>query len=173
MASQYNTLSNCISSLRESVQLLDDSYKLLYDSTKDVVRIKKVLQTKRVFGLIPESDLNSAKTNFKVQVEPQVNQLLTTIDKELIKLNKKKINLQNKFDLQAVRLSGSSAAATAATSGTNLSLNKIGKIDSSKLNRLKFLRNKKERLKYSLSRLNLQDKKSRLSMTPLKHPDNV
>ncbi|KAK6200238.1 DASH complex subunit Spc19 [Scheffersomyces amazonensis] len=173
MAAPYNSLGNCLSSLRESVRLLDDSYKVLYDSTKDVSRTKKVLLTKRVFGLIPESDLKNAKVNFKGQIEPQLSSLLSTIDRELVKLNKRKVNLQNKYDLQAVRLSGSTSSSNTNTS-TNIPLDKISKVDSTKLSRLKFLRNKKERLKYSLSRLNLQDKKSRLSVTPsLPHPDNL
>lgn len=169
MSHPYNSLANCIGSLRESVNLLDDSLKTLVDTTSDIPRVRNVILTRRVFGLIPESDLNNAKQSFKNEVEPQLDILMVKIDRSLQRLHRRQTNLQNKRDLQAVRLSG----ASKRDSVIDLPLNRISKdVDELKLTRLKFLHNKKERLKYSLSRLNLQEQRTRLSFPPLPHPLN-
>ncbi|ODV80368.1 DASH complex, subunit Spc19 [Suhomyces tanzawaensis NRRL Y-17324] len=154
------SLQNCIMSLRESVALVEDSIKALDATTHDIPRVQKVLMTRRVFGLVPETDLENAKQTFKESVEPQISTMLERIDRELQKMSRRKINLQNRHDLQAVRLQGSKREAVDLPFSR---LRKLGPLDEAKLTRLKFLKNKKERLKYSLSRLRLQD---RLSVTP-------
>lgn len=169
MSHTYNSLSNCISSLSASVALLNDSLKTIDNATKDIPRLKKVLSTNKVFGLVPELDLESAKRNIQNEVQPQINALVLKIEKELSKLKRKKTNLASKVDLQQVRLENAAKSNRDSLSGIKgITANRISKgdIDELKLARLKLLQNKKERLKYSLSRLNLQDKRARLSTIP-------
>lgn len=169
MSHTYNSLSNCINSLSASVALLDDSLRAIDNATNDIPRLKKVLSTNKVFGLVPELDLESAKRNIQNEVQPQVDALVLKIEKELNKLKRKKTNLASKVDLQQVRLENAAKSSRDSFSGIKgISASQIskGEIDELKLARLKLLQNKKERLKYSLSRLNLQDKKARLSTIP-------
>lgn len=172
MPQQNSSINNCLISLRESVGLLGECVKILGDTTEDAPRLKKVLMTRKVFGLVPEMDLINAKKNFKNGIEPQIEEAIVRIEKEMARLKRRKINLHNKYDLQAVRLASSTKRDLVA----GVSLNKINKssIDELKLARLNLLRNKKERLKYSLSKLDLQDQKARLSIIPsLPHHNNV
>lgn len=90
MSHTYNSLSNCISSLSASVALLNDSLKTIDNATKDIPRLKKVLSTNKVFGLVPELDLESAKRNIQNEIQPQINALVIKIEKELSKLKRKK-----------------------------------------------------------------------------------
>lgn len=145
------------------------------NATKEIPRLKKVLATNKVFGLVPELDLESAKRNIQNEVQPQVDALVLKIEKELNKLKRKKTNLASKVDLQQVRLENAAKSNRDSLSGIKgILASRIAKgdIDEQKLARLKLLQNKKERLKYSLSRLNLQDKKARLSMIPSLPPQN-
>lgn len=164
MSHVYNSLSTCINTLRESVDILGDSVKLLDETTRDVPRLKKVLDTQKVFGLVPEIDLINAKKCFRDEIKPQIDSTMAKIEKEMNKLNRKKTNLRSKYDLQAVRLTSSKKR----DSFMGLPIKKINKdkLDELKLARLRLLRNKKERLKYSLSRLDLQEQRARLSLIP-------
>lgn len=155
MSSQLYTSSRILES---SVRLLDSSIKSLDKATRDVPRLKKVLDTQKVFGLVPELDLESAKKHLKMETHPQITYLMGKVEKELARLRRKKASLESKLQLQQVRLE------TAEKNGRDPRTTRHG--DDQKLARLKLLQNKKERLMYSLSRLNLQSTRARLSVVP-------
>ncbi|CAH2354797.1 DASH complex subunit Spc19p [[Candida] railenensis] len=167
----YNSLSNCVSSISASVSLLDDSINTLDDAAKDLARLKKVLSIKKVFGLVPESDLENAKQNIKSEVQPQIGSVLVRIRRELNTLERKKMNLIGKIDLQEQRLD---SARGGKSSSTNKKIRRKlvyrGDVSDEKLTRLMLLQNKKDRLKYSLSRHNLQSQRARLSKIPSLQP---
>lgn len=175
MAQTYNSLSNCISSFNASILLLKDSVDTLNDATKDVHRLKGVLATRKVFGLVPEMDLENAKRSVQNEIKPQMKAITAKIENEVSRLRRKKTNLVSKVDLQQVRLENAAKRSKESpTELKGLSASRISKgdIDELKLARLMLLQHKKDRLKYSLSRLNLQDKKARLSMIPILPPHN-
>ena len=151
----YNSLSNCVSSLSASVALLNESCNTLDEAVADISRLKKVLSITKVFGLVPELDLENAKKNVRHEVGPKMERSLFQIRNELGKLERKRMNLISKADLQRVRLE------TFGANPRDLMVTKS--VDESKLTRLRVLQNKKDRLKYSLSRMNLQ---LRLSTIP-------
>lgn len=151
--------------LDSSVELLNSSIRSLEYATRDVKRIKTVLNTQKVFGVVPELDLESAKRQVQSETNTQVSTLMGKLEKELERLRRKKAGLENKFKLQQVRLetaekNGRESFTTTLRGGIHKSA------EESKISRLRLLQNKKERLKYSLSRMNLQDTKARLSMIP-------
>lgn len=175
MAQSYNSLANCIQSLSASVSLLDNSLRTIDDSTRDVNRLRKVLRTNKVFGLVPELDLENAKRSVVNEVRPQIKVIIQKIDRELLRLRRRKTNLTGKVDLQQVRLENASKTnrdSLGSVRGGNEGVLLKGDVNEAKIARLRLLQNKKERLKYSLSRLNLQDKKARLSMIPSLPPDS-
>lgn len=148
--------------LQSSVGLLESSIESLDKAIADVPRLKKVLTTQKVFGLVPEVDLESAKRHLKDETHPQITYLVGKVEQELGRLKRKKASLENKLQLQQVRLT---TAENGRESMGRHSINK-GSVDDQKLAKLKLLQNKKERLKYSLSRINLQSTRARLSLIP-------
>lgn len=157
--------------LESSIDLLNSSISSLEYSTRDVSRIKVVLNTQKVFGLVPELDLESAKRQVQSETHSEISKLMSKLEKELERMKRKKAGLENKFKLQQVRLetaekSGRESFTTTLQGGIHKSAEEL------KIARLRLLQNKKERLKYSLSRLNLQDTKARMSMIPSLPPQS-
>lgn len=149
-----SSLRSCIGLLNESVQFLEESTTVLHSTTKDIPRIRRVLRTRQVFGLVPESDLTNAKQSFKLEINPKVKLIVLKIETELARQRKQKVKLQNKFNLQHVRLQG---GTTKKESKLQTLLNQAE--DNPKVQKLKFLRNKRDRLKYSLTQLNLHQRR--------------
>lgn len=143
--------------LQNTVRLLDSTISSLDTATRDTPRLKKVLETQKVFGLVPELDLESAKRHVHSETHPQIKHMVDRIGKEVGRLRRKKAALQSKVELQRVRLE------TAEKNRDSLGRSTANDI---KLERLKLLQDKKERLKYTLSRLNLQTTRARLSSIP-------
>lgn len=173
MTTSNDVLFSCVNSLNASVDLLNNSLRSLEDTTKNVPRLKRVLRTHKVFGLVPELDLEHANKTIHEELQPQINDLNTKVVTEINRLRRKKVNLTNKIELQRVRLqsigSKNDYNGVKGISGKRIAK---GDLDELKLARLKLLQNKKERLRYSLSRMKLQDKRARLSMIPSLPPDN-
>lgn len=147
--------------LENSVVLLETSIESLDKATSDMPRLTKILSTQKVFGLVPELDLESAKRNLETESHPQVTYLVDKIKNEVARLKRKKQTLESKLELQEIRLQ------TAERSSRDSFTGRIMKNSNPlKLARLQLLQNKKDRLKYSLSSVNLQNTRNRLSMIP-------
>lgn len=148
--------------------LLESSIKSLDKATHDTLRLRKVLNTQKVFGLVPELDLESAKRNLESETHPQISYLVGKIEKEVARLRRKKASLESKLELQLVRLQTAEKNPRDSLGRGRVSKN----ADPQMLARLKLLQNKKERLKYSLSRMNLQSTRARFSMIPSLPPQH-
>ena len=94
---RFNNLENCTNSLRESINILQNSNQLLDDTLKGSNRLSKILSTRKVFDVIPELDLNDAKRNFANNINPQINDNLQKLLDELIKLTTRKNTLLNEL----------------------------------------------------------------------------
>ncbi|KGU18643.1 DASH complex subunit SPC19 [Candida albicans L26] len=165
---RFNNLDNCTDSLRQSIKILQQSNKILDETLQDSTRLTKILSTNKVFDLIPELDLNDAKSNFTKNITPQLNQQLNKLEDELIQLQTKKTTLTNKLKLINVRLKNYEKKGNEEEGGKNFNSNGLSDIDIdnlltnrhkngydvNKLHQLRFLRDKKTRLQYSLNRLN-------------------
>lgn len=172
----FNSLSNCVSLLNASVSLLDESIRTLDDAANDLSRLKKVLTINKIYGLVPDLDLENAKQNIKNEVQPHIGEVILRVKKELNHLERRKLNLMGKRDLQKGRLDSALAATgngkvITGSNSTDVRIVYNGQVSEEKLNRLNVLQNKRDRLKYSLSRQNLQRTRTRLSVIPKLHPD--
>lgn len=169
MASCNDLLTNCVGSLQSSIGLLNNSLTLIEDTTKNVPRLESMLTTKKVFGLVPQLDLDHATKTLQDDLQPQIGVLRSKIDQEINRLSRKKTQLNNKIALQKVRLE----SVKANDHLVNKKRLSAGNISDEKIHRLRLLQNKKNRLKYSLSRVKLQGNKDRLSMgmSPSLPPD--
>ncbi|ODV97953.1 hypothetical protein PACTADRAFT_31367 [Pachysolen tannophilus NRRL Y-2460] len=173
----YNIQTNlegCIKSLAISNGIMDSSLELLSNSTDDFPRLCKILKQNKVFTTVPELDIKIATKNLNKNLMPQINSLIIKIEAELVKLEKNKQKLLDKCELQQTRLENFNKIHNNLSNKENFILNN-DEMNSSEediigteeeLQKLKFLKGKKERLKYSLSRLNLQENKKRLSIIP-------
>lgn len=125
------------------VDLLGSSLASLEQATKDIPRLKQVLDTQKVFGLVPELDLKNAQARLENETHPQITYLLEKLQKEVARLQRKKMSLESDFNLRKVRL------------------DMVGKgVDGekeAKYEKLRMLRTKRDRLKYSLSRQRLHN----------------
>ncbi|KAK5112414.1 hypothetical protein LTR85_011523 [Meristemomyces frigidus] len=168
-SSSHNALQGCVASLRSSMQLLDSSINILDSGVSDYPRLAKVLQTQRHFELVSEPDLTTAQSSLLSELQPEVSTLLSRVETHLDKLSRREQSLIAKADLQEGRLSntqqkasrtsgggrrGSGARPAAAGSAGPLpATGRLSQLEEAKLHQL---RQKKERLSYAVSRLELQ-----------------
>ncbi|KAF2675172.1 DASH complex, subunit Spc19 [Microthyrium microscopicum] len=149
-----NSLEGCVSSLRESLSLLDSSIKTLDAGVNDFPRLSKVLQSTRHFELVSEPDLHSAQSALRSEIQPEVNALLNRVEAHLDKLERREQALMAKCELQEGRLGDAPSAATPRTglSGSTM-FGSGGAVPVAKMNQV---RQKKERLSYAIDRLQLE-----------------
>lgn len=157
--SNERSLNGCISSLTNSVSLLNSSLSSLEATTADFGRLKHVLNHNRIFTLVPEYDLLVAKQDMGNDVEPKIMKLMELIRGKLVKLERKNANLKSKIELNNVRINNLQKDSKLASYS---SIEIEG--DEHELDQLKQLSLQKDRLKYKLSSLKLQKRKERLSM---------
>lgn len=151
-------LVDCVECLKRSVSLLNDSLEILDETTKNVPRLKKVLKTRKVFGLVPDVDLDHASKTLIEELQPQIQSLSNKMVGEMSKLRKKRDGLARKIELQHLRLESIEKSKELSIRGNQI-LNSAN-LDAVKLERYKILKDKRERMNYSLSRRLLQLKRT-------------
>ena len=178
------SLSGCVASLSASCNILQSSLTTLDQGIADFPRLSHVLQNQRHFELLPESEVLDAQRDLKEEVGPQREELLNRANKALAQLERVEYSLRKKKELQDVRLqqrpaAGSSAAAAGGGSSSSFGRSAYTNYDDigspagdgendEKTERLRALRRKKEKLQYSLNRLQMEavGRKARMSLAP-------
>ncbi|KAK7515587.1 DASH complex subunit Spc19 [Phyllosticta citriasiana] len=181
-----DALEGCVSSLRNSIQLLDSSISILDSGVNDLPRLSKVLQTTRHFELISEPDLHAAQRSLLSEIRPEVDNLLSRVANYLDKLERREQSLIAKYELNQGRLSSDEAGGSGRKSaGASRSASRAagelvegnrkggreeggGGLAPLEELKVKQLRQKKERLSYAVDRLTLQaqqrERQLRMSM---------
>lgn len=154
------TLNGCISSLSSSVSLLGNSLDSLDTLTNDFGRLPLILDQNKIFTLVPEHDLNIAKKNLVHEIEPKIYKLVEIIRVKLSKLERKNSNLVSKIQLNEVRINNFRNDSSKTLADEDIEVEGT----EEELEQLRQLKLKKDRLKYKLSSINLQNRKARLSM---------
>ncbi|KAK4894698.1 DASH complex subunit spc19 [Elasticomyces elasticus] len=162
--SSHNALQGCVASLRSSMHLLDSSINILDTGVSDYPRLAKVLQTTRHFELVSEHDLVTAQASLLSELQPEVEGLLSRVETHLNKLERREQSLIAKAELQEGRLSRTSAggarsrnsSATRGSIGRSTSTSAEAGLSALEEVKLQQLTQKKERLSYAVSRLELQ-----------------
>lgn len=154
------TLNGCISSLSSSVSLLNNSLSSLDTLTNDFGRLPLILDQSKIFTLVPEHDLNTAKKNLVYEIEPKIHKLVEMIQAKLAKLERKNSNLVSKIQLNEVRINNFRNDSNKHQPEEDLEIEGT----EEELEQLRQLKLKKDRLKYKISSINLQNRKARLSM---------
>lgn len=162
------SLAGCVASLSACCSILESSLSTLDQGISDFPRLIHVLQNTRHFELLPESVVLGAQNDLRDEIKPQREELLTRAQKALNQLERREYSLRSKKELQEVRLQQKplkprmtprSIATTQATTSAET---------QERADRLRQLRSKKERLAYSLKRLQMEEqgRKTRMSLAP-------
>lgn len=163
-ANHLYSLQGCVTSLRASCSLLESSIASLDAGIHTFPRVSKLLQANRHFEVVGESEVVKAHQELAAEVEPQMEDLLRRAEQEMARLERKEKNLSSKSDLQQVRLHqrASSTRPTAAAGDTEQKDDRSERADSAaKVEKRKNLRLKRERLLFSLQRLELEEDQKR------------
>lgn len=155
-----NTLNGCITSLSTSVSLLGDALSSLDTHADDFDRLGLILDQNRIFTLVPEHDLSTAKRSLEHEIEPRILKLVDTVKARLTKLERRRDALVSKERLNQVRINNFRSGDNTASANEDVDIEGTDE----ELEHLRQLRLKKDRLKYKLSSINLQNRKARLSM---------
>lgn len=167
-------LSSALTSLRTSTDLLSSSISILDSGISDLPRLSKVLSQTRHFELLPSSTLHTAQENVLAELTPEIESLLSRVESQVERLERREQGLRAKWELQEGRLGRESSATTeggrrpSSGAGPKISNDKGAKVDPRQELKAKQLKAKKQRLSYAVERLTLQaqqtERKLRQSM---------
>ncbi|KAG1891197.1 Spc19-domain-containing protein [Suillus subluteus] len=106
-------LRECVLAMEDCCEEAYEAQQLLRNGTFDLPRMRKVLESQRVFLLIDEGTVHRYKTDLADEIEPQINELIDRAEKGLSALNRREGLIQSKVEVaQAMQ----SRVATAPTS---------------------------------------------------------
>ncbi|KAL8910768.1 MAG: hypothetical protein Q9172_007785 [Xanthocarpia lactea] len=153
-----NPLADCVSSLRSSNHLLGNSISILDSGVNDFPRLAKVLQTTKHFELLPSSALSAAQSQLLSSLVPEFNNLLSRVETHLDRLERREQALIARCELLDGRMSMSGANGEAVGKDGGLGRKSLASEGdgSREALKLKQMRAKKERLGYTVERLELQ-----------------
>lgn len=101
------SLEQCVNSLEAIVHQLDGSVSRLARNGEASNELSEgILKIKRVFELVPEYDVESARLALFEEVDPMVKTLGDKIEKALIRKRRELENLRQTSELNSLRLSG-------------------------------------------------------------------
>jgi len=157
-ASINTSLSACVSSLRDSTQLLSSTISILDQGTHDAPRTTRAIQSVRAYELISEPELFGAQRELASEIGPEVGHLLRRVETHLAKLERREKSLVSRAELQEGRIAqgqprieGRKAQGAGARMGLFATDERAARQE-----RLRMLGNKRERLEHTLERLALQ-----------------
>ncbi|QKX56533.1 uncharacterized protein TRUGW13939_03638 [Talaromyces rugulosus] len=159
-----DSLASSVASLRSSIHLLDSSIDILDSGVNDFPRLTKVLQTTRHFELLPEPTLQEAQQALLDEISPSIAHLLSVASNHVERLARREDSLKAKCELQEGRMSDKQRSSAANRAGSASAVRPDPSASSStsdasaKAIQLRRLVQKKERLKYAVDRLELQNR---------------
>lgn len=158
-----SSLGPSVTSLRSSLSLLESSISLLDTGVSDLPRLRKVLTTQQHFELLPEPTLRAAQQSILNEITPAITGLLATAETQIAQIGRREESLKARSELLEGRLENDKRRKNNGFEdlpATRRQMSGIGvrEGNDSKALELKRLRQKKERLEYTVGRLELQSK---------------
>lgn len=160
------SFSTLLPPLHSSLNLLSSSLSLLDSSTSDFPRLSSVLKTVRHYELIPQPTLQAAEASLRDEIGPFIELLLERVDKELERKGRRVETLKARCELNGGRLSNYNREQKSGAGG---GIQKKGggareagsgsggkKLNGEAALRAKVVRQRKEALKYSVERLEME-----------------
>ncbi|KAJ4421045.1 DASH complex subunit spc19 [Gnomoniopsis sp. IMI 355080] len=154
-----STYSDCVASLRTSLTLLESSVDTLATGVADFPRLGSVLKTVRHYELLPQSTLATAEASLRSEIGPFATHLLDRADRQVERQARKIETLKARSDLNAGRLSRGPSPEPMTKKGSARSSKSSSNrktLDGGAGLRARAVRQRKEALKYSVERLELE-----------------
>ncbi|KAK3988429.1 DASH complex subunit Spc19 [Cladorrhinum sp. PSN332] len=165
----YNpTYADCVSNLRTSLSFLESSVQTLDQGVQDFPRITNLLKTVRHYELIPQPTLAAAEASLRDEIGPFIALLLDRAEKNLERQARRIETLKARAELNAGRLNSSNNNSNNDHVRPNRQQEKKKKVvvvdkgiggkrlDGEQALRVKVLRQRREALKYSVERLEME-----------------
>ncbi|KAH8879365.1 putative DASH complex protein [Thozetella sp. PMI_491] len=166
MSAPAPSYAECVASLRTSLSFLESSVNTLGNGVEDYPRLMSVLKTVRHYELIPQPTLAAAEASLRDEIGPFITLLLDRAEKQLERQARRIETLKARSELYAGRLSQAprdeDAPRARGLSGARrggLERSKSGStraLDGEAGLRAKAVRQRKEALKYSVERLEME-----------------
>ncbi|KAK4464558.1 hypothetical protein QBC42DRAFT_344616 [Cladorrhinum samala] len=168
------TYGDCVSCLRTSLSFLESSVQTLDQGVQDFPRITNLLKTVRHYELIPQPTLQAAESSLRDEIGPFISLLLDRADKNLERQGRRIETLKARSELNKGRLDsyrrGGDDDEKVGRGGGSLAREKKGadlngngngskgekKLDAQQALRLQVMKQRKEALKYSVERLEME-----------------
>ncbi|KAH9895334.1 DASH complex subunit Spc19 [Xylariomycetidae sp. FL2044] len=161
------TYSDCVSSLRTSLSFLESSVDTLGSGVSDFPRLINVLKSVRHYELIPQPSLAAAEHSLRSEIGPAISVLLDRADAHIDRVDRRVEALKARAELQAGRLvaghdDDDDDDEHYGSHGTNRKKGAAGRkskgreLTADAKLRARVLRQRKEALKYSVERLELE-----------------
>lgn len=163
-----SSYGDCVASLRTSLNLLESSVETLGNGVSDFPRLGSVLKSVRHYELIPQPTLAAAESSLRDEIGPFVTHLLDRADRQIDRQARRIETLKARSDLNAGRLGRGAASpppppppaiSSSASSRAALKSKAAGgrkTLDGGAGLRARAVRQRKEALKYSVERLELE-----------------
>ncbi|AET39235.1 Spc19p Ecym_4158 [Eremothecium cymbalariae DBVPG len=148
------SLNQSCLALQNSVNLLQGTLERLKEQGKHSKRLTTtLLQSKRVFELLSEYDLQRARLDLIEDVEPVVDKLCNKLEKSLNKLERERSTLQQTYELNQLRLNNRFGSGGGRVSKIQKYPVVMGTSTNEELERLRELKSRKEALEYQIQEL--------------------
>ncbi|KAH8170015.1 spc19 domain-containing protein [Sarocladium implicatum] len=146
--------SDCVASLRTSLNYLESSVQTLDGGVSDFPRLVNVLKSVRHYELIPQPTLAAAEASLRDEIGPYIALLLSRADAQTERQERRIETLKARAELQQGRLSnddaGDSGAGRKRRTGGGRALGGEDKL------RARAVKQRKEALRYGVERLELE-----------------
>ncbi|CAP65584.1 uncharacterized protein PODANS_6_10760 [Podospora anserina S mat+] len=160
--------ASCVTSLRTSLSYLQSSVSTLDAGISDFPRLTSLLKTVRHYELIPQPTLAAAEASLRDEIGPFISLLLDRAEKNIDRQARRIETLKARAELNAGRLSHyTSEGASSAQQERQrrqqererekkLKAARSRRLDGSAALRAKVVAQRKEALKYSVERLEME-----------------
>lgn len=138
-------LSDTVKTLTTCVNDMDHCLEVSKMSTASSTTLARtMLQSKRVFQLVSEYDVQRARLDLMEDIEPLLQKLYGKLEKSLNKLERETLTLQQTFELNKLRLNNQETSPLADSSKSDLVV--MASSTQEELECLKQLKSRKEEL---------------------------
>lgn len=157
-----SSYDDCVASLSHSLSFLTSSVQTLERATTDLPRLSTTLRTTRHFELIPQPSLAAAEASLRDEIGPHITLLLERADTQVERQERRIETLKARSELLAGRMAAGDIDSVRGAGGKPAPGGRGGatagqvRTDGEHGLRVRALRTRKEGLKYSVERLELE-----------------
>ncbi|KAK4169770.1 DASH complex subunit spc19 [Cladorrhinum sp. PSN259] len=154
-----SSYGDCVSCLRTSLSFLESSVQTLDQGVQDFPRITNLLKTVRHYELLPQPTLQAAEASLRDEIGPFITLLLDRAEKNIERQGRKIETLKARAELNAGRMSDNRDQQHQQQQKKNKNagvVQKGNRLDGEQALRVKVLRQRREALKYSVERLEME-----------------